>query len=118
MPHFNPGPGKSNGTYTGPPPTTEPLSRNSLDETIVSIRADEKEREKEQKEQQARGRTPRPETCYGPSSNIPLRPRGNCRSQASSADPNRFALNRVSVIYIISCWTRLTMLCMFFRLRL
>ena len=29
------------------PPTTEPISRNSLDETIVWIRADEKEREKE-----------------------------------------------------------------------
>jgi hypothetical protein len=31
----------------GMPPATEPLSRNFLDETIVRVRADEKERETE-----------------------------------------------------------------------
>jgi hypothetical protein len=58
------------------PTTAERISRNFLDETIVWILADEKEREKEQKERQALGTQTGPETCYGPSSNVPLRPRG------------------------------------------
>jgi hypothetical protein len=55
------------------PPTTDPLSRNFLDETFVWILADNKEREKER---QALWTHTGPETCYGPSSNIPFRARG------------------------------------------
>jgi hypothetical protein len=54
------------------PPTTDPLSRNYLEETFVWIIADKKEREKERhapRTQTALG------TCCGPSLNIPLRPR-------------------------------------------
>jgi hypothetical protein len=54
------------------PPTTESVSRNSLDETTVSILADETERQGQ--------RTPTgPGTPYGRGSNIPNRARGNYR---------------------------------------
>jgi hypothetical protein len=66
------------------PPTPEPLGRIFLDETIVWIRADERERP-------ALRTCIGAETCCGRSSNTLLRARGNCRSEASSADPNRFA---------------------------
>jgi hypothetical protein len=51
---------------------------------------------KREKERRALRSDTGPGTCYGPSSNIPLRPRGNCRSQASSADANRFASNELA----------------------
>jgi hypothetical protein len=51
------------------PPTTEPLSRNLLDETFVWILADEKER-------QALRTHSSPGTCYGRSTSIPLRAPG------------------------------------------
>jgi hypothetical protein len=71
------------------PPTTDPVSRNCLDKTIVWIRT----HEKEQKEREAlRTRTGR-ESWSGPSSSFSLRPRGNCRSLASSADLNRNTLS-------------------------
>jgi hypothetical protein len=57
------------------PPTTEPLGRHCLDQTFVWILADDKER-------QSLPRTPAPGTCYGRSSNIPLRGRGICRATA------------------------------------
>jgi hypothetical protein len=72
------------------PAATGFLSRNFLDEPFVWILVDEKEREKER---QALWTYTGPEAFYGPSSNIPFRARANYRSQASSADPNRFALN-------------------------
>jgi hypothetical protein len=72
------------------PPTTEPFCRIFFDETIVWIRADEREREKERHALRPHAGL---ETCHGPISNIPLRPRGNRRAPTSSADPNRLALN-------------------------
>ena len=58
------------------PPMGDPLSRNFLDEPFALMLADKKER-------QALSTHTGPETCYGPSSNIPFCGRGSCRLQAS-----------------------------------
>ncbi len=81
------------------PPTTDPFSRNFLDEQFVWMIADKKEREKER---QAVWTHTGPETSYGPGSDFQFRARGYCRSQASPADPNRFAINRFASSNLIS----------------
>ena len=69
------------------PPTTEPLSRNFLDETFFWILADKKVR-------QALRAHNSPRTPYGRSSNTQFR--ALWREHASPADPNRFAANRLA----------------------
>jgi hypothetical protein len=54
--------------------------RNREAIATVWVLADENERANEQKERQALRTRTCPGACCGPSSNIPLRPRGNCRS--------------------------------------
>jgi hypothetical protein len=71
------------------PPTTEPLRGDSHAETLVWTLADEKERQA-RRTHNSRG------TCYGPSSNIPLRAQEICRGQTLPGDPNPFAINWIA----------------------
>jgi hypothetical protein len=74
-------------------PTTEPVSRNSLDETFVSIVVDEKERPV------LRAHTG-PGTCYARSSNIPL-PAGGPADRKHRPMIRIGCYQRVSVDYLV-----------------